>query len=98
MESVATTTRTRKPAPRFLSLAPAAAGPGHLLTLKVGKDVDNYDLSEIPADDGRGFALVKLSVVPADLDDGDVYHVLVNGPHAGVCDCKGFARHGRCKH
>src|SRR5262245_9158202 len=98
-----TATRTRKPATkpaRFLSLTPAAAGPGQLLTLRVGKDVDAYDLAEIPADDAgaRGFQLAKLSIVEKDLADGDTYHVLLNGTKRGTCDCKGFTRHGRCKH
>ena len=57
-----------------------------------GKEtVDTYALEVLLSEmGGRGVELTK--------DDGTTYHVLLNGPAASTCDCKGFTSHGHCKH
>ena len=63
-----------------------------------GKEVRQYYVNELPAADGRGFAVEKIELgTPA--GERAVYHVYLhqNGRDRS-CECKGFLRHGRCKH
>src|SRR5438045_903850 len=83
--------------PRFCRLARSAGGA---LTLMIRQQlsarreqVDTYALSEIGADQGRGFALTKAP-------DGTRYDVCVGG-REDSCDCPGHLQHGHktiCKH
>ena len=82
---------------RLLS-APTADRPG-LVRITAGKLSTLYRLSLIPADYGAGFDLTKCLMVQVEpgvyeARDGETYHVNL----AGSCECKGFLRHGRCKH
>ena len=80
--------RQRKKQQRFCNVVRDQNGV-RTLTLRVGKQVDAYDLHEIGADYGRGFELTKA--------DGTVYHVCLDGL-ASMCDCKGHSKHGHRKH
>jgi hypothetical protein len=82
---------------RLLS-APSADRPG-LVRITVGKLSTLYRLTVIPADYGAGFELTKVQVVPNDngvfgCQYGESYAVNL----AGSCECKGFLKHGYCKH
>ncbi len=87
--------RQRKPRPKparsiGLCVRPSPETAG-VVRITVGNKSDDYILTTIPADFGRGFKLVKL------LGEHEGYHVNVNGP-ASLCDCKGHGAHGHCKH
>jgi hypothetical protein len=82
---------------RLLS-APTADRFGHV-RITVGKVSHLYRLAVIPADFGAGFELTKCIDVEVargmyEARDGETYHVNL----AGTCECKGFLKHGRCKH
>jgi hypothetical protein len=70
-----------------------------LLTLHVaGKETD-YWLYLQPSDFGEAFRLEKL--IPTDdgqAERGEVYHVCFEDEFNHTCECKGFLRHGHCKH
>jgi hypothetical protein len=80
--------RQRKKPDRSCKLTSGEEGT-RTLTLRVGKQTDDYDLREIATDYGRGFELTK--------SDGTVYHVCLDTP-TSQCDCKGHSHHGHCKH
>jgi hypothetical protein len=88
--------RPRKPRPKpartvNLILAPTAPMPG-IVRITVGEEPwCDYNVARIPSDFGRAFRLVKI------LGPHDRYDVLLNGEHSS-CECKGFLRHGHCKH
>lgn len=88
-----TATPRRKQA-RFCRLV--RQGAGWLLTIRTvrpraGDQIDTYTVSEFSSDLGRGFRLVKA--------DGTVYSACLGATAADtVCDCKGNASHGHCKH
>jgi hypothetical protein len=84
----------RKPRPRprrSIRLVLGSHPDGHgLVWITVGKKVDPYWLSCLPAAAGeRAFCLEK--------PDGQIHHValLADGQ---TCDCPGFTYRGRCKH
>jgi hypothetical protein len=91
--------RQRRPRPKpqrsaRLVIRPLGRAPG-ILQLTVGNKADDYYLFCVPADFGDGFRLVKIGI---DVPDGEGdYAVNINGGEK-TCDCKGHARHGRCKH
>jgi SWIM zinc finger len=66
---------------------------------------DTYLLQPIPADFGRAFSVTKtirwvLLDGAATLDHDarrESYHVNLNGRES-TCECKGFLRHGHCRH
>lgn len=83
--------------------------PGHLPLLvilgrwsvKLGtyRDHDVYDVEEIGSPLGRAFLLHRTKeAVAADPDGTERYGVLIANPQDCLCECKGFAAHGRCKH
>jgi hypothetical protein len=77
---------------------PAVDEPA-LLTLHVaGKETD-YWLYVQPSDFGEAFRLEKL--IPTEdgpAERGEVYHVCFEDQHNQACECKGYLRHGHCKH
>jgi hypothetical protein len=87
--------KTRKPRKvvrtvRF-GLAPFEGNPG-IIDITVSGKTTSYFVRNIPSDFGRGFSLEKTGP-----QDGDLYHVLLE-EDGRSCDCKGFLRHGHCKH
>ena len=73
-----------------LTLKPFEGNPG-VVRVTVGKEQADYFVTEIPADYGRGFKVEKMG------DESAAYHVNLESGK-GTCDCRGHARHGRCKH
>src|SRR5438552_2686704 len=67
---------------------------GRVLTLRVGRKVNDYYLLPIPCDEGAAFEVSKLQ------GDGQTYHVSLS--QAGnTCECLGHLQHGHrtvCKH
>jgi hypothetical protein len=93
-----TATKTRK-AKKATEQARTAklmtVGTSTVLALTTERDGTTfYGLTEIGADRGRGFQLVK-----ADKGNGpeETYHVNLAGPES-TCECKGFYRWNHCKH
>ena len=89
--------RQRKPRTkpqRFVRLmvSPAVDGTG-VVRLTVAKKAADYFLTLIPADFGRGFKVEKIGLHET---EGD-YAVNIDGDKRS-CECKGFGRHGHCKH
>jgi len=89
--------RQRKPRPKparsvRLVVRPLGRAPG-ILRLTVGKEAADYYLTCLPADFGIGFKVVKIGL---DVTEGE-YHVNIDGDKRS-CECKGFLRHGHCKH
>ena len=86
----------RKPRPkpqRFVRLivSPAMDGTG-VIRLTVAKKAADYFLTFLPADFGRGFKVEKIG-----LHESGSYAVNIDGEKRS-CECKGFMRHGHCKH
>jgi hypothetical protein len=80
---------------------PAAAPVLGTLTITQGantKDIATYRVVECPGvpAPARGFRLAK---VAGGTDAGvDNYDVLIDPTGHDACDCRGYLRHGRCKH
>lgn len=83
----------RTPPRRSVCLVrPPGADGVAAIHLAVGKDEGYYAVREIPCEiGGRGFAVHRLGL-------GTLYHVRVGEPADCSCECKGFLRHGHCKH
>jgi hypothetical protein len=99
MATISTPRPRAKPARsiRLLS-APTADRPG-LVRITAGKLSALYRITVVPADYGAGFELTKVHVVPDEhgvfrCQYGETYAVNL----AGSCECKGFLKHGYCKH
>lgn len=74
-------------------------GEPAILTLHVAGKENDYLLEVVPNNLGEVFRLTKLEYVddgPA--ERGDVYHVCFEDQFNHTCECKGFLRHGHCKH
>src|SRR5262249_46034972 len=70
-----------------------------LLTLHIAGKESDYWLSLMPSDFGEAFRLEK--IIPSDdgpAERGEVYHVCFEDQQNHTCECKGFLRHGHCKH
>jgi hypothetical protein len=82
-----------KPA-RFVRLCvrPEGTAPG-VIRLTVNGKAQDYFLTLIPADFGRGFTVEKIGLHCNE----PPYHVNLDASKKS-CDCKGFLRHGHCKH
>jgi hypothetical protein len=65
-----------------------------LLWLTINGNTRAYMLTPLSADFGEG--AYRLHKATQD-GDGEVYDVCLNGRES-TCECKGFLRHGRCKH
>jgi hypothetical protein len=88
--------RQRKPRAkpqRFVRLCvrPDGTSPG-VVRLTVSGEAQDYFLTAIPADFGRGFTVEKVG-----LDAAGKYAVNIDADKK-TCECKGFLRHGHCKH
>ena len=63
------------------------------------RDSDVYHVEEVPAPDGRAFLLHReAAAVEADPDHEERYGVFIANGQDHLCECKGHARWGRCKH
>ena len=98
---MATTTRTpaprqRKPRPKparsiRLCVKPDGQSAG-VVRVTVGKEAQDYILTEFRADFGRGFLVEKVS-----FDAPAAYHVNIDDERRS-CECPGHVQHGHCKH
>jgi len=85
--------RQRKPERGIrLEVRPEENGIG-IVRITVGEEYADYFLTMIPADYGRGFKVEKVGLMAND----PPYHVNIDGDKRS-CECKGFLRHGHCKH
>lgn len=66
-----------------------------ILTLTGKRNHCRYRVEEFPADHGRGFMLFKLD---AGTDKSEERYACLVGDHAKLCECRGFAATGSCKH
>jgi hypothetical protein len=86
--------RQRKPRTkpqRFIRLCvkPCDGAPG-VVRISVGSKSNDYFLTPVAADFGKGFLLEKIGAEES-------YHVNLNDERSS-CECKGFLAHGHCKH
>ncbi len=99
---MATTTATRaprqqrKPRPKAarsirLCVRPSDETAG-VVRISVGKAAQDYLLTELAADFGRGFLVEKVS-----FDAPTAYHVNIDGAKR-TCECEGYNRWQKCKH
>jgi hypothetical protein len=89
--------RQRKPRPKparsiRLAVRPEFNGLG-IVQITVGTERADYFLTLIPADFGKGFKVEKIGLHEND----PPYHVNIDDDKRS-CECKGFLRHGHCKH
>jgi hypothetical protein len=87
---------TRKPLPRHCRISAAVNGC-FAVELTVGKSRTAYHVEPLPSDFGRAVRLVKFGATPGTDEGAASYEVNLDGPGSD-CGCKGFLRHGRCKH
>lgn len=66
-----------------------------VLTITGKKCHCRYRVEEFPADHGRGFMLFKID---AGSDKSEERYGCCVGPRAKMCECRGFAATGACKH
>ncbi len=88
--------RQRKPRPKparsiRLCVRPTAETVG-VVRITVGKAAQDYLLTELAADFGRGFLVEKVS-----FDAPAAYHVNVAADKR-TCECEGYNRWQKCKH
>ncbi len=89
-EVLAPTKSERRRAYTFEALTADAAPLAGILTLTDSRTHTRYAVEEFPADVGRGFVLKKAA-------GAGHYSCNVAGEN-GLCECRGFEAHGRCKH
>jgi hypothetical protein len=94
--TTSTKPRQRRPKPVRTCKLVTTAGV-HVLTLNVGTETDRYFLEELPSDDGRGFSLTRLATEKEPESVTSHVNLYPASGHHG-CECKGFLRHGHCKH
>jgi hypothetical protein len=107
MTSPATAPRraSRKPL-RFVTwLARLAAGNGllqvRLQHSETRQEIDRYFILPVPSDFGTAFKLERWDEATDDMPAhiGAVYFCHLPGPdYPGSCECKGWLKHGHCKH
>jgi hypothetical protein len=92
------TARNRQRKPRVkparsirLCVAPSSETAG-VVRITVGKAAQDYIVTELAADFGRGFRLEKVS-----FDAPASYHVNIDSD-GRTCDCAGHSTHSHCKH
>ena len=72
-------------------------GGARMLSIVMGspprQSETHYHLTEMACDWGRGFEVRKFST-----GGSTVYHVHIDPSLGDSCDCRGFIRHGHCKH
>jgi hypothetical protein len=86
----------RKPRPKpersIRLVRPVGLDGVGVFCVTVGKESVFYAVREIPCEiGGRGFAVHRLGL-------GNLYHVRIGAPEDCTCECKGFLRHGHCRH
>jgi hypothetical protein len=91
-----TTTRTRKPVERHCRISAAVNGC-FAVELTVGKSRTAYYVEPMASDFGQAFRLVKFAGTPGTDEGATSYDVCLDGAGSD-CGCKGYLRHGRCKH
>jgi hypothetical protein len=79
-----------------LALAPRNGRPG-VVDITVGHETIGYFVQPMPSDFGQAFELHKFSPAVAGDADAELYRVNLDGQRS-TCECKGFLRHGHCKH
>ncbi len=89
-------TRQRKPRPKparsiALLIRPSDETAG-VVRITLGKVAQDYLLTAVPADFGRGFLLEKVS-----FDAPAAYHVNIDADKR-TCECHGYNRWQKCKH
>ncbi len=67
-----------------------------LAVMTIGNDVFNYHLSRLPCPWGEAFRWTKLGRTPE--GEPDHYDVVMDERNGHTCECKGYLRHGHCKH
>jgi hypothetical protein len=67
-----------------------------LVRIAVGHKADLYTLQRVEVDFGVGFRVCKADANGA--ENADPYHVHFDPETGDSCDCRGFIRHGHCKH
>jgi hypothetical protein len=81
-----------------MNFRPYAPGYGLLtITEQVTKsrtEVTDYVIARLEAAYGHGFRVLKVGGSPE--SDYDVH--LSDDDECGTCECKGFLRHGHCRH
>ena len=81
-----------KPARSIRLVRPPGRDGVGVFCISAGETSAFYTLHEIRCDiGGRGFAVHRLGL-------GNLYHVRVGRPEDCSCECKGFYRHGYCRH
>ena len=85
-------TRQGQPRPaRTISLCVRPTdGASGVVRISVGCAAQDYFLTEIPADFGRGFLVEKVG-------HEESYHVHLDADRR-TCECQGYLRHSHCKH
>lgn len=74
----------------------AASPVAGVITISGKRSWCRYRLEEFPADCGRGFMFLKLADGTDETESHYSCLLAADGQHA--CECKGFIRHGHCKH
>lgn len=89
---------TKTSATNGLAYTATAANSGTII-IDQKRAIAEYRVAEFPADGGRAFRFAKLE---GGTDrTATAYNVLLADSRSGEfdsCDCKGFGRHGHCKH
>ena len=75
-----------------LEVRPEGDCPG-IVRITVGNQYADYFLTPMPSDFGRAFKVEKIGLQVND----PPYHVNIDADKR-TCECKGFLRHGHCKH
>jgi hypothetical protein len=94
--TTATPTRQRKPRVKparciGVAVRPSDVNPFFVVRIIEGKKTDLYSVRPIDSDWGTAYAMAKLP------EENEPYHVCLAGADS-ICDCKGFTRHGHCRH
>jgi hypothetical protein len=92
---------TKTAAERTVFFTPSeVADRSGLISILNGREWCQYFVIEFDADEGRGFRLMKTEDAPGTDRDTAAYAVFCSpaGPEHDSCDCRGFQRHGHCKH
>ncbi len=97
MTTVATRKKTGK-GQRRARLGPVLPDGSRNLVLTDAKGIRcGYEVREIKADFGRGFALTKFEMEQAPALDR-TYHVHLDGANGSSCSCPGGSYRDDCKH
>jgi hypothetical protein len=89
---------TKSSTTNTIRFTPSATAMGGLLTIDTKRSRAEYLLAEFHATNGRAFHFAKLT--SGTDPESESYTVLCVKPGHGYdsCECRGFHRHGHCKH